>query len=149
MKIQTLNRQTIKKSQTNAEERNLLLSIIEDFEDLFDGTLGDWATDPVDLDIKPYYKPFNSRYYPVPRINKKMFQKDLNILVEIGVLTPVQQSQYGTPVFIIPMKEGAVRFIMDYSSLNKKLVKKATSFTYNRREYAETGRFLVCDIVIY
>ena len=40
-------------SQLNADERNLLLSLLEDFEDLFDGTLGDWATDPVDLELKP------------------------------------------------------------------------------------------------
>ena len=36
-------------SQLNAEERTLLLSLIEDFEYLFGGTLGDWATEPVDL----------------------------------------------------------------------------------------------------
>ena len=40
------------------------------------------------------------------------------------MLTPVQQSQYGTPLFIIPKKEGTVRFIMDYHRLNQKLVRK-------------------------
>ena len=33
----------------NAEKRTLLLIRIEDFKYLFDGTLGDWATEPVDL----------------------------------------------------------------------------------------------------
>ena len=33
----------------NFEERILLLSLFYDFEELFDGTLGDWATEPVDL----------------------------------------------------------------------------------------------------
>ena len=28
----------------NSEERTQLLSLLEDFKDLFDGTLGDWAT---------------------------------------------------------------------------------------------------------
>ena len=32
----------------NDEERTLSLRLLEDFEDLFDGTLGEWATDPVD-----------------------------------------------------------------------------------------------------
>ena len=91
-------------SQMNTEERNLLLSLLENFEDLFDGTLGDWATEPIDLEINPDSKQFNSRYYPVPIINKETFQKELKRLVEIGVLTPVQQIQYGTPVFIIPKK---------------------------------------------
>ena len=39
--------------QMNAEERTLLLSLLEEFGDLFDGTLGDWATGPVDLELKP------------------------------------------------------------------------------------------------
>ena len=33
--------------QLNAEERHLLLSLFEYFEDLFDSTLGDWVTDSV------------------------------------------------------------------------------------------------------
>ena len=57
----------------NAEERTLLLILLGDFKDLFDGTLGDWATEPVDLELKSDSKPFHSRYYPVPRINKDIF----------------------------------------------------------------------------
>ena len=71
------------KTQMKDEERTLLLSLIEDFKDLFDGNFGDWATDPVELELNPYSKPFNSRYYPVTRINKEIFRKDLNRLVEI------------------------------------------------------------------
>ena len=35
------------------------------------------------------------------------------------MLTPVQQSQYSTPIFITSKKEGAVRSITDYCSLNQ------------------------------
>ena len=45
-------------------------------------------------------------------------------MVKIGVLTPVQNSQYGTPIVIIPKKEGTVRFITDYHRLNHKLVRR-------------------------
>ena len=62
----------------NAEERTQLLSILED---LFDVTLGDWATEPVDLELKPGSRQFNSRYYPVPIINREIFCKDLKCLV--------------------------------------------------------------------
>ena len=68
-------------SQLNSEERTMLLSLLEDFQDLFDGTLGNWATGPVDLELKPYSKLFNSRYYPVPRTNKETFQKELKVLL--------------------------------------------------------------------
>ena len=104
--------------QLNAEEITLLLSLLEYFEALFDGTLGNWATDPVDLELNPDYKQFNSKYYPFPRINKETFRKELKRLVEIGVLTPVQKSKYGTPVFIIPKKEGTARLITYYLRLN-------------------------------
>ena len=39
------------------------------------------------------------------------------------MLTPLQQSQYDTPVFIIPKKEGIVKFITDYRRLNQKQVR--------------------------
>ena len=88
----------------NTEERTLLPSFLQDFEEFFDGTLGDWATEPVDLELKPDSKPFNGKYYLVPRINKETFRKERKRLVEIIVLTPVQQSQYGATVFIIHKK---------------------------------------------
>ena len=108
----------------NNEEITQLLRLLEDFEDLLDGTLGYWAADPVDLDLNPGSRPFNSKYYPVPRINKETFRKELKLLVKIGVLTPIQHSQYGTPVFITPKREGTVGFITDYLRLNQKLVRK-------------------------
>ena len=78
---------------------------------------------PVNLDLNPGSKQFNSKYYPVPIINKDTFHKDLKRLVNVGVLTTVQKSQYGTPVFIIPKREGNVSFIKDYCKPNQKLVR--------------------------
>jgi hypothetical protein len=106
------------------DEKELLLSLLKDFEDLFDGTLGHWDTEPVNIELKADAKPVSSRYYPVPKINKETFKKELLRLVDIGVLTPVQSSAYGTPVFIIPKKEGTVRFLSDYRKVNQTIVRK-------------------------
>ena len=89
---------------------------------MFDGTIGDWEKDPINPELKTYYKPFNFKYYPVPRINKENFLKELKHLLEIGVSTTVQKSQYGTTVFIIPKKEGTVRFITDYCRVKHQLI---------------------------
>ena len=94
------------------QQRKLLL-LLKDFEDLFDGTLGHWETEPIDIELKPEHKPSSARYYPVPRINKATFKT-----------TPEQQSEYGTPVFIIPKKEGTVQFLTDYRRINKGIVRK-------------------------
>ena len=116
--------QVVNAIQLNAEERILLLRFLKYFEDLFGGTLGNWDTEPIDLELKPGSKSFNSWYYPVHIINKETFQKEIKLLVEIGVITPVQQIQYGTPVFIFPKKEGTVRFITDHRIFNQQLVRK-------------------------
>ena len=60
-------------SYLNAEERYLLLNLIEDLEDLFYVTLGDWETEPIELELNPDSKPFNIRYYTVTIINKETF----------------------------------------------------------------------------
>ena len=76
------------------------------------------------MELNPGSKPSNSKYYPVPIINKENFCIEFKRLVEIVVLTLVQHSQCGTPIFIIPKKEDTVRFIIDYRRLNQKLVIK-------------------------
>ena len=80
-------------TQLNAEEITQLLILLKDFEDLFYGTLGYWATEPVDLELNPGSKLLNSIYFPVPIINEETFHKDLKCLVVIGVPTTVQLSQ--------------------------------------------------------
>jgi hypothetical protein len=72
----------------------------------------------VDIELRDDSKPVSSWYYTVPQINKETFRKELMRLVAIEVLTPVQQSEWGTPVFIIPKKDGTVRFIMYYRKVN-------------------------------
>ena len=96
-------------------KRRRLLDLLKAFDDLFDGTLGQWNTGPVKIELKPNAKPKGARWHPVPHINKDTFCKELMRLVEIGVLNPaVLESEYGTPVFIIPKKEGVVRFANDF-----------------------------------
>lgn len=108
----------------NREQKRLLLKLLKQFEPLFDGTLGRWQTEPVKIETKPGAKPVNSRWYPVPRINKETFKKELERLESIGVLERVQESQWGTPVFIIPKKEGTVRFVTDFRKVNGQIVRK-------------------------
>eukprot|EP00804_Cyclotella_cryptica_P003901 CCRYP_015772-RA/>CCRYP_015772-RA protein AED:0.38 eAED:0.38 QI:0/0/0/1/0/0/3/0/296 len=47
----------------------------------FDGTLGDWNTDPVSLELKEGAKPYHGRPFPVPKIHKETIIKELNRLL--------------------------------------------------------------------
>ena len=84
---------------------------------------GDWDTETINLELNPYSKQCNCKYYPVPIINKETFFNEIKCLLKIGVLPTVQQSQYGAPLFIISRKEGTVSFITDYLRLKHQLVR--------------------------
>ena len=111
-------------SSLNDQEKEQLFKLLSEFEELFDGTLGDWKTEPVELELREGEKPHSSRYYPMPRVHKQTFKKELLRLVEIGVLEEVRQSEWGSPTFIIPKKQGTVRFISDFRKLNAKIKRK-------------------------
>ena len=63
------------------EEKDQLLQLLQKFEHLFDGTLGSWNVDPVDLELKdPEAKPSHARAYPVPHSQEKQLKEDIDRL---------------------------------------------------------------------
>ena len=85
-------------------EQNKLLDLLTEYEDLFDGTLGDWKTEPVSLELKEGAKPYHGRAFPVPKIHKATLVNELNRLCKLGVLEFQPASEWAAPSFIIPKK---------------------------------------------
>jgi hypothetical protein len=81
--------------------------VLQENDKMFNGTLGVYPYKKVYIDIDPNAKPVHSRPYPVPQIHLKTFKKELNHLVKIGVLEAQQESEWASPSFIIPKKDGA------------------------------------------
>jgi hypothetical protein len=67
-------------------EQNELLEVLQEFEDFFYGTLGDWKTEPVSFELKRDAKPYHSRAFPIPKVQKETIIKEVRRLVELGVL---------------------------------------------------------------
>jgi hypothetical protein len=86
---------------------------------MFNGTLGVNPHKKVHIDIDPNAKLVHSRPYPVPQIHLKTFKKEVNHLVRIGVLAAQQESEWASPSFIIPKKDGRVHLISNLCQLNK------------------------------
>ena len=108
----------------NDHQRHLLLELLEEYEELFDGTLGDFQTEPVSFELKEDAKPFAGRAFPVPHIHLETLKKEVERLCEIGVLEWQPASEWASPTFIIPKKQGTVRFISDFREVNKRLKRK-------------------------
>ena len=106
-------------------EKEALLSLLQRYETLFDGTLGDFKTEPVHLELKKGEEtPVHSRPYPVPHVHEATLKKEVERLVSLGVLRQDSDSEWASPTFIIAKKQGTVRVLTDFRKLNKKLVRK-------------------------
>ena len=51
-------------------DKEKLLKLLTEFEDLFDGTLGDWDTEPVSLKLKEGARSYHGRPFPTPKAHK-------------------------------------------------------------------------------
>ena len=106
------------------DHQSQLLDLLTDFEDLFDGTLGTWNTEPVTFQLKEGAKPYHGKPYPVPKAQKAVLLKELDRLMEIGVIIRQPESEWASPSFILPKPDQTVRFVSDFREVNKRIVRK-------------------------
>ncbi|MGH7974016.1 MAG: hypothetical protein ACREBR_00720 [bacterium] len=64
-------------SHLPAAQKQKLQRLLTKFEHLFDGTLGDWKTKPVSIELKEGVKPFQRKPYQVAKINETAFKMSL------------------------------------------------------------------------
>ena len=106
-------------------QRHSLLKLLQKIEYLLDGILGTWKTYLVDLELKEDTKPICSQPYPVPKLHEEIFKKGVETLFLLGVLEVGNYSEQGSSSFAQPKpKSNQVRFLSDFSNLNKQLNQK-------------------------
>ena len=105
-------------------EKSQLLDLLLKYENLFDGTLGHWKDSAYNVELKPDISPFHARPYPIPHKYEQTLKMEVDRLCEAGVLKKVNCSEWASPTFIIPKKDGTVRFISDFRELNRCIKRK-------------------------
>ena len=70
----------------NSVEKDKLLELLKKFEQLFDGTLGNWRTKPVSFQLKDGVTPYHGRAFPIPKVHKETIIKEIQRLCDLGVL---------------------------------------------------------------
>ena len=112
----------------NATQRQQLQQHLSNFSTLFDGRLGHYPHSTIHLEVQPNAVLVHSKAYSVPKTEEDVFKKELKHLVDIGVLRPCGPTEWAAPTFIIPKKDGRVRWISDFRELNKVLKRKCIRY---------------------
>jgi RNase H-like domain found in reverse transcriptase/Reverse transcriptase (RNA-dependent DNA polymerase)/Integrase zinc binding domain len=106
------------------KEQSELFYLLKKYSCLFDGSLGTWKDEEYNIELKPDAKPYHARAFPIPRIHEATLKLEVRRLCELGVLRKINRSEWAAPTFIIPKKDGTVRFISDFRQLNLRIKRK-------------------------
>jgi hypothetical protein len=88
-----------------------LIAVNKDFN-------GTYPKRKMHIELMPDAKPVHTRPYAVPHSLKEAFKKELDHLVSIGVLEKAGASNWAARMFIIPKKDGRVRWVSNFRALN-------------------------------
>ena len=78
---------------------------------------------PVSFQLKEGSKPYHDRAFPVPKIHKEVLIREIERLCKLGVLERQPESEWASPSFIVPKKNGTVCFLSDFREVNKRIVR--------------------------
>lgn len=96
--------------------------LIKDYSILFEDALGKFNKFTVDLQLKEGASPKFCKPRTVPFALKQAVEDEINRLVGLGILIPVNFSKYATPIVPVLKGNGKVKIAGDYSiTLNKDL----------------------------
>eukprot|EP00804_Cyclotella_cryptica_P010275 CCRYP_016742-RA/>CCRYP_016742-RA protein AED:0.41 eAED:0.48 QI:0/0/0/1/0/0/2/0/371 len=105
-------------------EQTKLLELLQEFEELFSGKLGDWDCKPVSLQLKEGAQPYHGRPFPIPKKHVEITKREVQRLCDLGVLKWQGDSEWASPTFIILKKDNTVWVDSDLWEVNKRVVRK-------------------------
>jgi hypothetical protein len=113
----------------HVEAQHQIKILLQKYEHLFDGTLGEFHMEPISLKLmNPNCKPIHARAYTVPSSVEQQLQqsKELVILVDIGVLEEDYSSEWVSifPSSAIPKKNGTIKLVVDFRKNKAQLIVK-------------------------
>ncbi|XP_031635639.1 uncharacterized protein K02A2.6-like [Contarinia nasturtii] len=101
----------------------IINQIKNEFAEVFSSSLGKYNISKVSLPISSEAVPIFCKPRPVPLAWRDTVEKQLNELVQKGMLIPVDNADWGTPLVIIPKPNGELRICGDYKvTINRFLI---------------------------
>jgi regulator of RNase E activity RraB len=112
-------------TELNHQQQQQLLTLLKKYESIFDGTLGTWKTEPINLELKdPEGKPYHSKPYSVPYSQEQKLKDEVERMCTDGILRKINHSEWAFPAFTIPKPDGTLRSLANLIELNKRIKRK-------------------------
>ncbi|KAJ8576399.1 hypothetical protein ON010_g2814 [Phytophthora cinnamomi] len=108
-----------KGSNLTEAQKAEVMKLVSQFEDLFTGALGTMKKEPYVLPLMPNAKPVAARPFPIPSAYYDATRREIQHLVDIGVLKRDSTSMWASPAFVVAKKDGSVRSVCDFRKLNE------------------------------
>lgn len=99
----------------NVEADGQLAALLKEYADMFESTTGSIKGHVAHLYFKPGALFKLNKAWPVPFAYRPLVEEELERLVQVGVLTPVDIAEFTTtPLVVVPKPNGRVRFCGDF-----------------------------------
>ncbi|XP_054289850.1 uncharacterized protein K02A2.6-like [Macrosteles quadrilineatus] len=110
----------IKLTDTNTSEE--LDKLLTNFQDIFKAEIGEINSEQGHIQLKEGAKPIFVKPRQVPYALRKAVEDELHRLESGGIISKVENSQWGTPIIPVKKPNGSVRLCADYKVTANKLI---------------------------
>ena len=107
--------------QLDKEQQVKLLTLLQNHENLFDSTLGQWKGSPYKVELWDGVTPYHTRPYAIPQAYEQTFKDKVEPLCNVGVLRKINWSKWAAPTFLIPKIDNTFWFISNFRKLNQRI----------------------------
>ena len=75
----------------------------------------------MNIDTKPDVRPMKKRPYKLAHKYKEIFKKEIDNMLAVGIIYPIDQSEWASPMVVQPKKHDPtkLRICVDFRELNK------------------------------
>ena len=98
----------------NSESKTNLDDLLHEFEDIFSSELGAMKNEKAKIYLKPNSIPKFLKVCPVPYALKNKTKLEIERMVKINILEPVDVSEWANPIVPVIKEDGSIRICGDY-----------------------------------
>ena len=110
-------RDTLRIDGKFSDLRERVVSLLEPFQSMWDGTLGELKATEHRIDLMPDSKPVHQAPYRAGPTQRQREKEEIDNMLAKGVIEPAN-TEWASPIVFVPKSDGSLRFCVDYRRLN-------------------------------